>query len=225
MKNIINTSLMNDMHLESSKLFQEYYAALSVNDVSTAKNILKQNPSLTNQILIASNINNIISNVNILEENPKSDIDVYLSNLFSVFQQMINDTRAVGVFDTSVQYHIHNMVYYNNYSYYCIKEPPIGTLPTNTEYWNMYDLKGLKGFPGLGVILSYAWNSTVSYPKYAAVVYNNKLYIAKSSNTNKVPTNTTYWWLASSPLSPVQTPIQSEEPVGQRNGDQWFKTW
>ena len=46
-------------------------------------------------------------------------------------------------YDPLKQYYVGNKVAYNNSSYYCIEEPLVGTLPTDTNYWIVMASAGL----------------------------------------------------------------------------------
>lgn len=216
--------LMDDMHLSSRDLFLNYYYAMQSNNVSSANSILLNNPSLANQITNSQNINYLINGVNEREIEPKRDIDYYLDKLYQDFLVMINNTRVRGDFDSTVQYYPHNLVYYNGKGYYALKEPPIGTLPTNTEYWLEFDIRGFQGYGGLDLNLKFNWNNTISYKKGDIVIYRNKMWYALADNTNYEPNLNHYpWVIISMPKIANKTPIQRATPTGYDTGDFWFQ--
>lgn len=53
-----------------------------------------------------------------------------------------------GDYDNSTQYEVSECVSYNGSSYTCIDRPPIGTLPTDTDYWKLLAQKGDTGSTG-----------------------------------------------------------------------------
>lgn len=216
--------LMDDMHLSSRDLFLNYYYAMQSNNTSSANSILLNNPSLANQITNSQNINYLINGVNEREIEPKRDIDYYLDKLYQDFLVMINNTRVRGDFDSTVQYYPHNLVYYNGKGYYALKEPPIGTLPTNTEYWLEFDIRGFQGYGGLNLNLKFNWNNTISYKKGDIVIYRNKMWYALADNTNYEPNLNHYpWVIISMPKMANKTPIQRATPTGYDTGDFWFQ--
>lgn len=216
--------LMDDMHLSSRDLFLNYYYAMQSNNVSSANSILLNNPSLANQITNSQNVNYLINGVNEREIEPKRDIDYYLDKLYQDFLVMINNTRVRGDFDSTVQYYPHNLVYYNGKGYYALKEPPIGTLPTNTEYWLEFDIRGFQGYGGLDLNLKFNWDNTISYKKGDIVVYRNKMWYALADNTNYEPNLNHYpWVIISMPKMANKTPIQRATPTGYDTGDFWFQ--
>lgn len=216
--------LMDDMHLSSRDLFLNYYYAMQSNNVSSANSILLNNPSLANQITNSQNVNYLINGVNEREIEPKRDIDYYLDKLYQDFLVMINNTRVRGNFDSTVQYYPHNLVYYNGKGYYALKEPPIGTLPTNTEYWLEFDIRGFQGYGGLDLNLKFNWDNTISYKKGDIVIYRNKMWYALADNTNYEPNLNHYpWVIISMPKMANKTPIQRATPTGYDTGDFWFQ--
>lgn len=216
--------LMDDMHLSSRDLFLNYYYAMQSNNTSSANSILLNNPSLANQITNSQNVNYLINGVNEREIEPKRDIDYYLDKLYQDFLVMINNTRVRGDFDSTVQYYLHNLVYYNGKGYYTLKEPPIGTLPTNTEYWLEFDIRGFQGYGGLDLNLKFNWDNTISYKKGDIVIYKNKMWYALADNTNYEPNLNHYpWVIISMPKIANKTPIQRATPTGYDTGDFWFQ--
>lgn len=216
--------LMDDMHLSSRDLFLNYYYAMQSNNTSSANSILLNNPSLANQITNSQNVNYLINGVNEREIEPKKDIDYYLDKLYQDFLVMINNTRVRGDFDSTVQYYPHNLVYYNGKGYYALKEPPIGTLPTNTEYWLEFDIRGFQGYGGLDLNLKFNWDNTISYKQGDIVIYRNKMWYALADNTNYEPNLNHYpWVIISMPKMANKTPIQRATPTGYDTGDFWFQ--
>lgn len=218
--------LMDDMHLSSKDTFMDFYTAMKSNNIGRAQSILDNNPDVANQIMNSENINYLIDILNARELEPKTDIDYFLENLYQLFLKMINDTRIVGEYDANTQYYIHNFVLYQNKYYYALKTPPIGTIPTNKEYWIEYDIKGFQGYGGI-TNLNYLgnWDSTINYKPYDVVRYQNKIWYAIDNNISYPPNLNHYPW---NPIvfamPPIKTPIQKEKPLtGYNEGDFWFQ--
>lgn len=219
--------LMDDMHLSSQDPFLAYYYAMVQGNVSYANTILASNPDLANQIMEANNINILLNKVNELEIIPKEDIDYYLDNLLKEYFNLIDNTIVKGQWSQDVQYQPHNLVYYQNKGYFAYTQvpPPIGTVPTNTQYWREYDIKGKQGYGGIDINFKYSWNSNENYTKGDAVIYQNKLWYAIADNTKFPPNLNHYPWVAiSMPKQPNRTPIQKATPRGDYDiGDFWWK--
>ena len=218
--------LMDDMHLSNKDTFMDFYIAMKNNNIGRAQSILDNNPDVANQIMNSENINYLIDILNARELEPKTDIDYFLKNLYQLFLKMINDTKIVGEYDTNTQYYIHNFVLYQNKYYYALKTPPIGTVPTNKEYWMEYDIKGFQGYGGI-TNLNYLgnWDSTINYKPYDVVIYQNRLWYAIDNNISYPPNLNHYPWNPIIfPAQPVKTPIQKEKPLtGYSEGDFWFQ--
>lgn len=218
--------LMDDMHLSSQATFMDYYTAMQNNNISNAANILKNNPSVANQIMNADNINILLNETYRRELTPKIDIDYFLEGLLSVYQKMIDYTRVMGEWDANTQYNVHNLVYYNEKAYYVYPNttPPIGTPPTDTQYWEEYDIKGFQGYGGINLNFKFNWDNTQSYKVGDVVIFQNKMWYAVADNTNYEPNLNHYPWVViSMPKLPDKTPIQRAIPNGYDIGDFWFQ--
>lgn len=218
--------LMDDMHLSSQTTFMDYYTAMQNNNISSAANILKNNPSVANQIINADNINILLNETYRRELIPKVDIDYFLEGLLSVYQKMIDFTKVMGEWDANTQYNVHNLVYYNEKAYYVYPNttPPIGTPPTNTQYWREYDIKGFQGYGGINLNFKFNWDNTQNYKVGDVVIFQNKMWYAVADNTNYEPNLNHYPWVViSMPKLPAKTPIQRAIPSGYDIGDFWFQ--
>lgn len=217
--------LMDDMHLSSQSIFYDFYKAVETGNIALAQSLLDDNPQIKNQITNSENINYIINVINERELEPKEDIDYFLDNLYNLLITNINNTIIMGDYDNNTQYKKFNCVYYQDKLYFAINEPPIGTLPTNTEYWIEYDIKGYQGYGGI-TNLNYkgSWDSGTDYVAGDLVVYRNKLWAAIAPNNNYSPNLNHYpWSLIMVPAPAVKTPIQKETPTGYSTGDLWFQ--
>ena len=218
--------LMDDMHLSSQSTFLDYYYAMQSNNVSYANSILTNNPTVKNQIITADNINILLNETYRRELQPKIDIDYFLAGLQAVFEKMILYTRVMGEWDKDTQYNVHNFVYYKGKGYYAYtnSQPPIGTLPTDTNYWLEYDIRGEKGYGGINLNLRFDWDNTQDYKVGDVVVFQNKMWYAIADNTNYEPNLNHYpWVIISMPKLATKTPIQKAIPTGYDIGDFWWQ--
>lgn len=217
--------LMDDMHLSNSELFQNYYNNVASRNISGASQIIENNEQLQNQITDSDNVNKLIERVNSNEQQIKTDVDEYLQDQLNAFQDLINQTKVAGEFNAATQYELHNLVYYQDKGYYAYKTPPMGTLPTDTNYWLEYDIRGLKGYGGLNLNYRFTWNADIQYQVMDCVVYQNKLWFANQPNKGAPPTLAHYPWLPiMMPLEPVKAQISTTQPtIAMSTGDFWFK--
>lgn len=217
--------LMDDMHLSNSELFQNYYNDVASRNISGANQIIENNDQLQNQITDSDNVNKLIERVNSNEQQIKTDVDEYLQDQLNAFQDLINQTKVAGEFNAATQYKLHNLVYYQDKGYYAYKTPPIGTLPTDTNYWLEYDIRGLKGYGGINLNYRFTWDADIQYQVMDCVVYQNKLWFANQPNKGAPPTLAHYPWLPiMMPLEPVKAQISTTQPtIAMSTGDFWFK--
>lgn len=217
--------LMDDMHLSNSELFQNYYNNIASRNVSGANQIIENNEQLQNQITDSDNVNKLIERVNSNEQQIKTDVDEYLQDQLNAFQDLINQTKVAGEFNVATQYELHNLVYYQDKGYYAYKTPPIGTLPTDTNYWLEYDIRGIKGYGGLNLNYRFTWNADIQYQVMDCVVYQNKLWFANQPSKGTPPSLAHFPWLPiMMPLEPVKAQISTTQPTtAMSTGDFWFK--
>lgn len=217
--------LMDDMHLSNEDIFHSYYDAVNEKNISQANQIINNNSQVQNQITDSNNINKLISQVNEDENMIKTDVDNFLDNQLQEFQNLIDQTKVMGTYNNTTQYEIHNLVYYQNKGYYAYKKPPIGTMPTDEDYWLEYDIRGLKGYGGVNLNFKFAWDANTVYQPMDCVFYQNKLWFANMTNQGVAPSLAHFPWLpAMIPLMPVKTQIRKETPTTYiSSGDFWFK--
>lgn len=218
--------MMDDMHLSSQSTFLDYYYAMQANNVSYANTILLNNPSVANQIMNADNINIILNETYRRELIPKIDIDYFLAGLHAVYEKMIFYTQVRGQWSPDIEYNVHNFVYYQGKGYYAYTNsaPPKGTLPTDTNYWIEYDIRGFQGYGGIDLNLKFNWDNTQNYKKGDVVIFQNKMWYALADNTNYEPNLNHYPWVViSMPKLAAKTPIQRAVPSGYDIGDFWFQ--
>ena len=73
-------------------------------------------------------------------------------------------------------------------------DTPIGTLPTNTNYWYALAIKGDQGESGLGLTPRGTWSEYTQYYQNDLVSYNNALWAAKEDNIGYFPNDTSKVW-------------------------------
>nr|DAQ36172.1 MAG TPA: Kelch repeat [Caudoviricetes sp.] len=217
--------LMDDMHLSNESLFHTYYDNVVAKNISNASQIIENNTQLQNQITDSDNINKLISRTNSNEQQIKTDVDEYLQEQLEAFQDLINQTGIAGTYNPSTQYELHNLVYYQDKGYYAYKRPPVGTIPTNTDYWLEYDIRGLKGYGGINLNYKFTWNADIQYQVMDCVDYQNKLWFANQPSKGVPPSLSHFPWLPiMMPLEPVKAQISTTQPTAAMSaGDFWFK--
>lgn len=203
------------------QLFMQYYKQ---GQYQEALSLLAGNSAqLQGKVFIASTINTIVSGLLTLEGYYNTGVTVFLSNLATQYQQMINNLKRAGNWNATLQYTPYNFVRYNDEIYMCIEQPPIGTLPTDDTYWLYLNIRGIDGDPGIDVVMRYDWNGTDTYNINDLVVYNDTWWVALQQNTNVVPGEDANVWLEFVYISKTEINVNVNPPRMSSNNTVWFK--
>lgn len=216
-----------DIHLSDVQqyaLFRQFYTA---GDYVSALNLLSSNPQLDLKAIIADNLNTLSEQVYGMENVYYVEVEDYLNNLLNTAQANAEDFISRGEYDPTQQYQVNNHVYYNNNVYFCIKEPPIGTDPTNTEYWLYLGLFGQNGKDSLSnVNFRGQWSQLLTYNVNDCVYIGRTFYWAKQTNSNQSPTvvDSQYWGVLFTVPDSQQVVVSIDDPTATLNtGDFWWK--
>ena len=175
----------SDPTADDVTLIKQYQSYFNTGNISSAAKILEDNPSLQNKIVNANNLNKIIDALKAIETLYMSDIQTYIMELVTYRDE----------YSTKQTYSKYDVVQYNQQVYMCIAlNCPMGTLPTNTNYFIPLTLKGEKGESGTGLTPRGVWNESVQYYKDDLVSYNNVLWAANENNIGYLPSDTSSKW-------------------------------
>ena len=223
--NTLNWLHYQDIQIPDVELRQQFIQYCQNGQFNEALILLTNNADqLEGKAFIADSINTIITGLLALENYYYEGVTVYLSNLATQYQTLINNFRKRSNWLNSVQYTPYNFVVYDNDIYMCFQQPPVGTLPTNTTYWIHLGLKGIDGQPGVNVVMEYDWEQTTSYQTNDLVVYNNNIYVALKDNTGVVPGTDEDTWLVFIQFDKGQIYVGTEPPASLNNNVVWFQT-
>jgi len=175
----------SDPTADDVTLIKQYQSYFNAGNISSAAKILENNPSLQNKIVNANNLNKIIDALKAIETLYMSDIQTYIMELIT-FKDEYSAKQIYSKYD---------VVQYNQQVYMCVVlNCPMGTLPTNTDYFIPLTLKGEKGESGTGLTPRGVWNENVQYYKDDLVSYNNVLWAANENNIGYLPSDTSSKW-------------------------------
>ena len=146
-----------------------------------------------------------------------------LSQHLENYDESIYNIRVAGLYNSSVQYNINNVVYYNDNAYFVINTPPIGTLPTDTNYFIKLGLKGEKGCISLGVELQGKWDNSATYKQYDMVEYNDALYVSLTSNSSLIPSENINDWCKIVDYNNSSPELNSNTPDYKTYGSLWLE--
>lgn len=214
-----------DIHLSDTQLyalFRQYYIQ---GDYTNALNILASNPQLDLKVITADNLNELSERVYGLENVYYTEVEDYLSNLLQSMQTDVNNLSNQNQYSATQQYYPKNFVYYNNEVYFCLQEPPIGTLPTNTTYWLYLGLFGKEGTIGLSNLnFVGAWDINTEYTMNQVVYVDYTFYWALQNNQGQDPTTaSSQYWGVLFTINPQQIIVDEDTPVSQDPNDFWFQ--
>lgn len=220
---MIQLRKLEDINIEEVKLKEQYYNDFINGNIDKAQKTILDNPSLKFKVLNAENLNALLNGIMLLENGYYDNVDKKLDNHLKDYQIKIDELIYLNDYKPSEKYEINNFVLYNKEIYYCKLNPPIGTLPTNTVYWIKLGLKGENGEPSLGISYKGNWNSGISYKKYDAIIYQNKLYVAKKNNSNSNPISDTTAWSLQMQVEEQGIYVSDTEPPNIKEGNIWIQ--
>lgn len=215
---------LQDISLNDVELKSQYYSLFMSGNITQAQALYDSNPQLRGKVVNADMLNLLVVYIVVLEIEWFSEVPWFLDNLSTQFQIKIDELIYMNQYNTSAQYEINNFVLSSGVIYYCYKRPPIGTAPSNSNYWVALGLKGENGSDTLGVNYQGQWQSITSYARLDMVVFNNELYVAKTNNTNKPPNISSNEWFKAVQIVPQSIYTGVAPPAeGFTDGDIWFK--
>ena len=213
---------LQDIHLEDLELRNEYYTLYLNGAIEQALKLIQDNPQLESKVINSKNFNKLINKIIQIQQYYLSNVDEVLKNKVINFQLSIDELLYMNNYDSTSSYEVNNFVLYDNNICFCIKKPPVGTAPTNNEYWITLNTRGAEGSPSLGVNYVGNWSSGIPYTPKNVVTYNNDLYVCVNQNISEIPTDTNNWLLVLH-IAPKSIFVSETEPSGLQVGDVWLK--
>ena len=209
-------------------LIAQYQAALQAGNTVQANQILAQIPQGTQKIITATDLNKLTQAMLAVERFYKTDIEPYVTQKQAEWLSVINQFSYKGVWSAGTTYQVNNLVTYTTSGltlvYLATSTPPVGTVPTNTQYWRLLTIQGQQGTSGAGLSYRQEWNVSTQYQANNAVTYDSALWMALRESRNIQPgTDSSYWQNVVS-LETTTYPIQDTEPINQSAGSLWFNT-
>lgn len=216
-ENMDNFPRKQDLTIDDLPLVNLFEQKYSAGDFEGANAILEANPQLKNKINNSEGYNYLRDAIVALEKLFLTDIENYIMNV----------AKYQGTFDPTKAYKKYDIVDYAHdgaINAYWVKydNTPVGTLPTNINYFAPQTLRGLQGASGLGLAFRQVWQELTPYSKNDAVSYKGEIYQALTDNTGKNPATSTVEWLKIMYLTP-QIVTNEQAPTDLSNGAYWFR--
>lgn len=209
-------------------LIAQYQTALQNGNITLANQILAQIPSGTQKIIKATDLNKLTQAILAVERFYKTDIEPYVEDKQTEWLSVINQFSYKGTWSTGTFYQVNNLVTYTTSGltlvYLATSTPPVGAVPTNTQYWRLLTIQGQQGASGEGLSYRQEWNVSTQYQINDAVTYDGTIWMSLQSNTGVQPGTNNAVWQQIIFLETAAYPIQPTEPQGLAQGDLWFNT-
>ena len=178
-----------DPSIEDIAYINQYYSLIQAGDKTAA-----------DQLIIDHNLQNKQWTARLA--NQLRDANEATQRFFrdNVEEYLVYMSNYRGDWNQSTRYQKYDVVMYSTsegiYSaYISVKQDiPIGTPPTNTNYFVPFTLVGPQGASGTGFAYCGQWLTSSTYNKDDMVVYNNFLWAATQTNNNSVPSDANPHW-------------------------------
>ena len=209
-------------------LIEQYLEAMNAGNQTQANQILAQIPQASQKLITATDLNTLSQAMLAVERFYLTDIEPYMNELQQSWTQTIRQFSYQGVWSSGTSYVVNNLVSYTvsgiNLVYIATSNPPVGTVPTNSNYWRLLTIQGQQGTSGQGVSYRQEWTNSATYSVNDCVTYNADLWMAIASSQNQEPTNNSQYWQLIMNLEVTTYPIQDTEPTNLQVNGLWFNT-
>lgn len=171
-----------DPTLSELTAIKRYTSLYSAGNIAAANDVLETNPILKRMCVNADNLNKLRDGIIALQRYYTSDVQQYLVNI----------VKPKGTWSNTAKYTKYNTVQYKEddavETYMAIKtDVPVGTLPTDSNWFVRLTMRGDKGESGTGLTPRGVWNSETKYYTDDMVSHSNALWYCVSEHTGMVP--------------------------------------
>lgn len=218
---------MLNMTIEDAEAINGYQEAMRNGDYTLARQYFERINNGSQKIVDSDKINSLMQTCIAIQRFYNSDIEPYLEDKQSEWENIINRFSYMGDYSSSRSYVKNNFVTsnINNYSqlFLCISDAPAGIGVSNINYWRPLTIRGEKGESGTGLSFRYTWDASQDYYAQDVVVYNNIIWVATSQNSNQPPSNSSNYWTLLYTASQDIYPFSSTTPTISQIGGLWFE--
>ena len=218
---------MLDITAADASALLAYQNAMESGNVTQANAALAGMTDAQKKIITASQINKLTNAIIALQRFYSSNIQSYISNLQTQWQNEVNKLSFKGTYSSSTAYKKNNIVNYTvgafTYLYICTQDVSAGIAPTNTSYWRQFTIQGIQGTSGQALSFLYEWSNATSYLVNDCVTHNGVVWACVTANSNSEPTATNNKWKEIMSLHSSIYPVQSTQPTSQVVGELWFE--
>lgn len=188
---IDNSERKIDISLDILNLMNQYESFIKLGDLESAARLLEENPRLKQAAVTQEDFNRLRDGI------------VAVQMMFNdyISRYLVEFCQPRGDWDRNTKYTKYNAVTYEQdnavQTYIAMQlEIPIGTLPTDINYWTCITMRGEKGDSGTGLTIRGDYDYDTNYYLDDFVVYNNCFWYAKKENIHQIPNKgSTNWGL------------------------------
>jgi hypothetical protein len=218
---------MLDMAVNDAPAINGYQRAMREGDYNTAQAYLTQITNGNQKIIDATKLNTLLDTCVALQRFYATDIEPYINNKQTVWENNVNRFSYLGEYSASSSYLKNNFVtsVVNGVKqvFICITNAPAGTSVTNTNYWRQLTIRGLQGPSGAGLTFRFQWDSSQVYYVDDIVTYGDSIWNCAIENSNQTPyEGSSYWILIHSPTQDIY-PFSQIQPSMTQIGALWFQ--
>lgn len=194
--NTYDLKRFQDIHLQDAALYREYISRYQSGAVNVAHNIIETNSQMDGKAFTAKSINAYVQAILDLENKTIENGTGFLEELLVNFQTDIDNFVFSGEWAQGTEYKKGNFVVSSDDKIYLALKDTSAEL-TDSDSWLILGLQGDQGVIGFGLNYRGRYNSASEYNPKDMVVYQNGLYVSKTTNTNITPgSNFTDWCVA-----------------------------
>lgn len=184
-----------DIDITTKPLMEQYYSLMEQNDFDSIITLLENNPKLSQAVVTAKDWNRLRDGLIATQRLFVSDIGEYI----------VTYSRPKGIWNKTTKYRKYDVVTYTVgtaiQSYVAMpiaennQDIPIGTLPTDTNYFICITLRGEKGESGSGMTPRGKYLLGTQYYTDDLVSYDNAFWCAIQNSIDQTPNDHSASWI------------------------------
>lgn len=220
--NTYDLQRFQDIHLQDQDLLKDYISNYQVGSVNTAHQIIESNPQGIGKAFTAKTLNAYTAAILDLEQKTIQNGTETLDEMLALFQSNVDNFKFSGSWTLDQEYTIGNFVYAPNGDVYMALKDGAYDI-TDSTAWMLIGLKGEQGNLGFGLEYKGKYNPERQYEPGNLVVYENGLYVSKTTNTGVTPGSSPSDWCVALTIEERGIFVSDTEPADIRTGDYWWQ--
>lgn len=220
--NTFDLQRFQDIHLQDQDLLKEYISQYQSGAINTAHQIIETNPQGIGKAFTAKTLNAYTKAIIDLETWTIQNGSETLDELLETFQDNIDNFSFDGTWTLDKEYKQGNFVFAPDGNVYMALKDGAYDI-TDSTAWLLLGLIGEQGNIGFGLNYRGKYNSTKNYEPLDMVVYENGLYVSRTSNAGIIPGSSPSDWCVALIVEERGIFVSGSEPPEIRTGDYWWE--